>query len=332
MRTSTLVLALALVLLPTARTARAASEGDVPPLVRAFVDYRKPTAAGRSKSIAGRPVIPGVRVDANVEYGRAGWESLKLDLYQPSRRPRRPVPAVLFIHGGGWALGDKAEGTFAGYLATRGYVVASINYRLCWLAKFPAAVEDCKAAVRWMRANARRLSVDPERIGVWGASAGGHLAMMVGCAGREAGLEGSSGTPGISSHVNAVVSYFGPADLAGEFANPLSLGGQIVRFFMGPFRPPVDFVKASPVHHVGAGDPPLLLVHGDSDWLVPIRQSEIMLDAYRAAGLQARLVRVRNADHGFMPKDVFAPVTPNSNERWQHVIGFFDRHLKGIVP
>ncbi|MBI3890371.1 MAG: alpha/beta hydrolase [Candidatus Wallbacteria bacterium] len=330
MRLKTFAICAVLLLGIPAVQARAA-DPSIPPLVRAFVEYRQKPAEARSKAAGtSRQWLTGVRVVRNVEYGRAGWASLRADLYFPQRR-REKAPAVLYIHGGGWALGDRSEGEMAGYLAHYGYVVASIDYRLCWLAKFPAAVEDCKAAVRWMRANSRRLGVDPERIGVWGASAGGHLAMMVGCADASAGLEGNSGNPGISSRVRAVCSYFGPSDLAGEFANPFSLGGQIVQFFMGPFRSPRDFVAASPVSHVGPGDPPLLMLHGDRDGLVPFRQSQLMFDAYRRFGLDATLIAVRNADHGFMPKDLLAPVTPNSAQRWNIVLSFFDRHLKGTT-
>ncbi|MBI4872006.1 MAG: alpha/beta hydrolase [Candidatus Riflebacteria bacterium] len=305
------------------------AQPQVPAGVRSFVNYRGlEKMAMVTVSVSNRTASSQLQVHRDLVYGKAGLASLKLDLYVPPRIRGSLRPAVIFIHGGGWAMGDKGDCHEAETLAGYGFVTANINYRLCWLSKFPAQVEDCKAAVRYLRFHAARLGVDPARIGVWGASAGGHLAMMLGCADARAGMEGSSGPRNVSSRVQAVCSYFGPTDLAGEFANPLTLGGQIVHFFMGPFRPPQDFVKASPIAHVSRDDPPLLMVHGDSDWLVPIRHSERMLLAYRQVGVEANLLRVSNADHGFMPKDFRKPVQPSETQRMAAVAGFFNRHLR----
>ena len=154
-----------------------------------------PTPAPTPKPILEpTPTTITIEVTKDIEYGRAGDIPLLLDIYIPETPIATPIPAIICIHGGGWRDGDK--GRYVKYvksLATHGFFVASINYRLSGVAPFPAAVEDSKCAVRWLRANAEKYNVDPERIGVWGNSAGGHLAMMVGLVDETAGLEGNGG-------------------------------------------------------------------------------------------------------------------------------------------
>ena len=167
---------------------------------------------GAEKQIPAARLTTRVEVVKDIEYGLGGDVPLLLDIYIPEKPIANPMPAVIFTHGGGWRGGDKYPSRVRA-LASHGFFGVSINYRLSGIAPFPAAVEDCKCAVRWLRAKAEKYGVDPDRIGVWGSSAGGHLAMMVGCADETAGLEGNGGWEGFSSRVRAVCSYFGPSDL-----------------------------------------------------------------------------------------------------------------------
>lgn len=267
------------------------------------------------------PVVTGYELIRNVEYGKGGGHVLLLDIYRPLKPITSPTPAVIWIHGGGWSTGDKYPSTVT-LLAKAGFFCVSINYRLSGEAKFPAAVEDCKCAVRWLRANAASFNVDPDAIGVWGGSAGGHLSLMVACADASAGLEGSGGWEGVSSRVQAACSYYGPADLAGIF------GQSAVNSFIDASlqQDPDAFRRASPIFYVSAADPPLLLVHGNKDFVVPLSQSEAMLEAYQKQGLDARLIEVENAGHGFSQVGS-QPISPSKTEYEQAVVDFFIRNL-----
>jgi len=271
-----------------------------------------------------------VVVERDIQYGRGADIPLLLDIYRPKETPKKPMPAIVFIHGGGWRGGSKSGFKFAGELVGRGYVAASIDYRLSGVAKFPAAVEDCKCAVRWLRANAAKYNVDPNRIGVWGGSAGGHLSLMVACADAKAGLEGNGGSAGVSSRVQAACSWFGPTDLSkrrSDFEG--GAGAAVVIAFIGatPEEKPELYKQASPISYVSKDDPPILLVHGDADRLVPIAQSEAMLAELKRAGVEASLIRVKNGGHGFMPVDA-AATEPSLQEIVKRTIDFFDKHLK----
>ena len=159
------------------------------------------------------PMPESVEAIADIEYGRVGERSLTLDLYRP-KQIDKPVPALVFIHGGGWEKGKKNDYRFYCIrYAQRGYVVATISYRLTGEAPFPAAVNDAKCAIRWLRANAEQYGADPEKIGVLGGSAGGHLSMMVGYSSDVLELEGDGGHEDVSSRVQAVVKLYGPTAL-----------------------------------------------------------------------------------------------------------------------
>jgi acetyl esterase/lipase len=270
------------------------------------------------------PVNSTFQIIRDVEYGRGGGLPLYLDIYIPQKPIMKPMPAVVFIHGGGWQSGDKYPSQVQS-IAQRGFFALSINYRLSGVATFPAAVEDCKCAVRWLRANATRYNVDPERIGVWGGSAGGHLALMVACTDETDGLEGNGGWETYSSRVQAVCSYYGPTDLA-----HMQDGGDTTapaRFIGGsPLQKPEVYKLASPVTHVTPDDPPLLMVHGESDRVVPYTQSVTMQEAYHKLGLKVELVKVLNAGHGFQPigDKVMSPLP---KDIFQKMLDFFVREL-----
>ena len=272
-----------------------------------------------------------VEVVLNVEYGKGGGRPLKLDILRPKNTPEKPMPAVVFIHGGGWR-GGKKEGGVPRLIpfAQHGYFCASIEYRLSGEAVFPAQIEDCKCAIRFLRAKAKEYNVDPDRIGVWGASAGGHLVALLGTSGGAKELEGKGGWEKHSSRVQAVVDCFGPTDLVKivEDAAKGSVQGRMgfdtannpVALLLGG---PVDqnkdkAVKASSVTYVSKDDPPFLILHGDQDPLVPLSQSESLNAALKNAGVESTLHVVKGAGHGF----------PGLGDVNEMIVAFFDKHLK----
>lgn len=221
------------------------------------------------------PLPEGVVETKGIEYGNVGGRSLQLDLYQPAGLDGR-VPGLIFIHGGAWSGGSREMYRYYTIrFAQRGYVAATISYRLSGEAPFPAAVEDAKCAVRWLRANAATYHVDPDKIAVIGGSAGGHLAMMVGYSADVPELEGQGGHAGVSSRVAAVVDLYGPYDLTTEFARQ---AGPVKRFLGGKTydEAPELYRRASPKHYLQKGAPPTLILHGTIDDVVPIAQSDAL--------------------------------------------------------
>ena len=272
--------------------------------------------------------VTGVTITRDIEYGRVDGRPLLLDIYNPLEPIVSPMPAVIWIHGGGWRGGGKFPSRVDS-LAKYGFFGVSIDYRLSGEAQFPAAVEDAKCAVRWLRAHAAEYNIDPERIGVWGGSAGGHLSLMVACADEDAGLEGNGGWAEYSSRVAAVCSYWGPADFTDwpEIATTTARDKAAYQFLGGTLEEiPGVWQLASPASHVSAGDPPLLMVHGSLDPVVPLAQSEIMLKAYRQASLEATLITVSGAGHGLKPLTAEA-ILPSAEVVEQLVLDFFLRHL-----
>lgn len=256
--------------------------------------------------------------ETNIHYCTAGEEQLLLDAYYPSQVNGR-WPAVVFIHGGGWTAGDKRE-TLPDLAALReaGFLVLSINYRLGPQHKFPAMIEDAKCAVRFLRARAAAFNLNPDRIGVMGSSAGGHLSSLVGVAGAEAGFD-TGDYLSFSSRVQAVASLWAPSDLTVPFPG----GYDSRREVFAPFDPAL----ASPVSYVSADDPPFLLVHGEEDPLVPISQAERMLERLRQAGVPAELLRVANAGHSLVPVNGLTP-SPLRSEVRNRIVDFFRTRLQ----
>ena len=277
------------------------------------------------------PLPPGVSVIRDLEYARAPEQALLLDLYGPEMSIMQPMPVVVWIHGGAWRAGSKANPGEAVLLVNEGYLVASISYWLSQAARFPAQGHDVKAAVRWLRANAQRHLINPDKIGVWGASAGGHLAALLGTSGEVADLEGNLGNPGVSSRVQAVVDYFGPTD----FLRMDTAGSTIVhdgpdspesQLIGGPIQEnPEKVRRANPITYVSADDPPFLIVHGDGDELVPHNQSELLANALRNAGVEVVFHTVVGGGHG-RGGEFGSPAL------FERVRRFFDRHLLDRGP
>ena len=251
----------------------------------------------------------GVRVFAGVAYAALpGVRPLELDLYLPAEASAL-APLVVFLHGGGWRVGSRRTigPAYAGWtpspfeqLAASGVAVASVDYRLSGEAQWPAQLHDAKAAVRWIRARADELGVDPDRLAAWGESSGGHLAALLGLTGSD--LDGQVGVVGPSSAVRAVVAWYPPADLAAmptdTGSDPMAADSREALLLGAPLPTvPERTAEASPVSHVGPDAPPFLLLHGLSDRLVPSRQSERLHDALLAVGAPVERDTYPDADH-----------------------------------
>lgn len=265
-------------------------------------------------------------IKAELDLPYAGTENprQKLDLYLPqTRNDDKPIPVVVFILGGAWQAGDKRGGFGAiGPLVESGeYAGVSVGYRLTGEAIWPAQIHDCKAAIRWLRANAKKYNLDPEKIGVTGTSAGGHLVAMLGTTGDVPELEGKLGEHLMeSSRVTCVVDQFGPSDLlamGGSHNNPNSPESKLVG---GAVQETQEVAReASATTHVSKEDPPFLLIHGTSDNLVPFHQSELLYEALKKGGVDSTLVPVQGGGHGNF----------GTREVAERVRQFFDKHLRG---
>jgi len=268
-------------------------------------------------------------VERDLTYCVANGVPLKLDAHYPAEASG-PLPVAMYVHGGGWHGGDKKGGAGSldfEELLSRGYLVISVNYRLAPRYVFPAMIEDVKCAVRHLRATADRYGLDPERIGVWGSSAGGHLVSLLGVADESAGFEGTGGYPDQSSRVQAVVEMFGPADLSVMFSG--STRTTLTTAFGATSADDEILKLASPVTWISPDDPPFLLLHGEKDRLVPVEQSELLYEQLVEAGVPATFVVVKNAGHGFKPEG--GAIQPTRQEISEMVGDFFDEHVKGQV-
>lgn len=237
-----------------------------------------------------------------------------LDLYLPEQT-RGQAPAVLWIHGGAWECGNKCPCPVS-HFAERGYAVASIGYRLSDEAVFPAQLEDCKSAVRWLRAHAAEYGIDPARIGAWGGSAGGHLAALLGTTGRirdfDVGVHLEQ-----SSEVQCVVNWFGPVDFL-DWGVPFSPSmdskeSSVYRLLGGPISQNQEMARrASPLHHLDGRSAPFFTIHGDQDNIVPLIQSRRLHEALQDAGVESTLRIIPGAGHGteeFCQPEMFDEIT-----------------------
>jgi acetyl esterase/lipase len=260
--------------------------------------------------------------EVDLPFGQAQGKTLLLDIVRPKMSPPTRMPAIISIHGGGWRGGRKRPQQSA-FLAQRGFFTVSITYRLSQEAPFPACLSDCKAAVRWLRANADRYHLDPERIGVWGHSAGAHLAALLGTTGDLPLLEGASGSPGYSSRVQAVAVFAVPAD----FLLPTGgwLNAPAVReLFAGTPEQRAEAMRlASPLTHLHGDVTPFLIVHGVSDTVIPIEQGRRLYEALSQRGCQVTFVPVRGKGHHF------SLLFPLLNPISRMLLAFFERHLRG---
>lgn len=279
----------------------------------------------------GRPAkLPDtVNLEADIPYADTDNVRQRLNLLLPKvPRSEGPLPVIVYVHGGAWRAGDRnfGHGRIVGYVSSGEYAGVSVGYRLTREAKWPAQIHDCKAAIRWIRAHAGKYNFDPDRIGVIGDSAGGHLVALLGTGGGVKELEGSlGGHREFSSRVQCVVDEFGPSDLPAMKDYPSRLnhdqadspegmlvGGQVSENY--------EVARAaSPITYVSQDDPPFLIIHGNQDMVVPYNQSERLAAALKKANVECSFTTVDGAGHGgFRNPEVRKRV-------WQ----FFDNHLRG---
>ncbi|MES1261492.1 MAG: alpha/beta hydrolase [Acidobacteriota bacterium] len=229
----------------------------------------------------------------DVVYASPNGKPLLADLYLPDE-PVRPLPTILFLHAGGWLAGDRRLGPdLSRFFAERGFAMVSIDYRLSKEAVFPAALHDVVTAIQWLRSSAPIYGLDPGRIGLWGASAGAHLAALAALAAPE-------------TEVQAVVAVYPPVDflrMGEQAASPKSYES---RFLGAPLRTVPELVaRANPARYARAGAPPFLLVHGRNDTAVPVGQSEILYEALRAGGNHVTLSVIEGLGHEFLHDNHF---------------------------
>ena len=275
-----------------------------------------------SASAQAKLVIPeGVTFETGIEYSNPDGQHLQLNLARPSTGTG-PFPVVLCIHGGGFRAG-KREG-YDGLclkLAQRGYVAATMSYRLAPKYPFPAAIHDTKAAVRWLRANAEKYHIDPERLGVTGGSAGGHLAQFLGVTGDVAMFEGTGGNPTQSSKVTCVVNVYGPSDFTKSYGKSVD-AAEVLPLFLG------GNLETARKQHIIARPPPratpypatTLFIHGTEDKYVAHEQAEWIVERLKAAMVPVELLTLPGAGHGFKGKDAETAEAA--------LFAYFDKNLK----
>ncbi len=268
------------------------------------------------------PAVPDdVIFEPGIEYTNPDDQHLKLNIARP-KTGEGPFPTIVCIHGGGFRAGSR-EGynALCIKLAQHGYAAMTVSYRLAPKFKFPAAIYDTKAAVRWARANAAKYKIDPDRIGVTGGSAGGHLAQFLAVTSDVKEFEGEGGNPTASSKVACVVNVYGPSDFTKSYGKsvdaaevlPLWLGGNLETA-----RP--MHIRSSPLNWVTPNAAPTLCIHGTEDKYVAHEQAAWMIDRLKACGVEADLLTLEGAGHGFKGKD--------AETAEKALIAFFDKKLK----
>jgi acetyl esterase/lipase len=272
----------------------------------------------------------------NVVYSVVDSHRLKLDIAVP-KYLNSPAPAIVDFPGGAWRICNKSVDD-ARFYARYGFVGISAEYRTSDIAIFPAAVHDCKAAIRFLRAHAKDYNINPDRIGTTGISAGAYFAALLGTSGNNDYLEGVEGFPQYSSNVQAVVDHFGPVDfLDGNDTTGLGLRdfnsfsdseSPEALYLGGPVRERKEIARlASPLTYIDANDPPVLIIHGEKDGMVIIRQSELLFEALKNAGVKCDMVRVKNADHQYRPYMLGVQINPSTEEITEFTINWFQKFL-----
>ena len=279
------------------------------------------------------PALPTADVDVihDIIFGKGEDTVLHADIARPRREPAGLMPAIVYIHGGGWKAGNY-QGNGAYFLASRGYFTVSVQYRLDEVAKWPAQIEDCKLAVRWLRANAAKYHIDHNRIGCMGHSAGGHLVACLGTMGDVASYDQSGGYPGVSSKVQAVVDLDGPTDFVASLApdDPLraKMPTLLALFGASYAEKPELWKSASPVYYVKPGDPPFLVVHGEFDPTVPYAQATELVAALQKSGDKVQFITVKNAGHMLVAGRGRPPAVPDVATLRDEIAAFLDQNLK----
>lgn len=301
--------------------------------LRAMFAAQRPGGQGKGSGPgqpeARRPIPDSIKVSRDLPYAANSNPRQTLDLLVPAKPSNeRPLPVVVAIHGGAFRAGEKSQavGELISLVASGEYAGVTINYRLSGEAIWPAQIHDCKAAIRWVRANASKYHLDPDRIGVTGGSAGGHLAAMLGTSGGLVELEGKVGPhPDVSSRVLCVVDKFGPSELLTMSVEPGSMDHDAADspeslLIGGPIQENKEKARnASPITFVSGDDPPILIIHGTKDPLVPFKQSVSLAKSLKAAGVPTWFIAVTDGGHGGF----------RGSEVARRTRQFLDKHLLG---
>ena len=274
-----------------------------------------------SSALAAPPVPDTVIWEAGIEYSNPADEHLQLNLARP-KAGNGPFPAVLCIHGGGFRAGKRESyDPLCIKLAERGYVAATITYRLAPKHQFPAAVHDTKAAVRWLRANAAKYNINGAKIGVTGGSAGGHLAQFLGVTAHVPRFEGTGGNADQSSSVTCVVNVYGPSDFTKSYGKSVDAHEVLPLWFGGNLETKHDLhIQASPLYWVTPDAAPTLCIHGTEDKYVAHEQAVWLVDKLKASTVEASLLTLQGAGHGFKGADAEAAE--------KALFEYFDKKLK----
>jgi acetyl esterase/lipase len=261
-----------------------------------------------------------VKVQRDIEYARVNGHSLRLDIYSPKKSAGK-LPVVVWLHGGGWNMGDKNFCPI-GFMAEKNLAIVSVDYRLDTIAIFPAQLDDCKGAIRWLRANADKLNLDADHIGIFGVSAGGHLGLLLATTAGNSKMEGDvGGNLNFSSTVQCVCAFYPPTELNRLVPDPkwrARPDGLAAKLIGGAIGENVDkAIAASPLTYVDKNCAPVFLMHGGADELVPPEQSQIFYDALLKVGVEAQLEIIPGKGHG-----IIAP--PPVAEK---IYSFYNRHL-----
>ena len=274
----------------------------------------------------------GIKLEKDIAYIEGGDEAQKLDIYLPETPSDKPLPLIVHIHGGGWRAGSKFPCPVSA-MVVKGYAVASVEYRFSQKANFPAQIQDCQAAIRWLRAHAKQYNFDTDHLGAVGGSAGGHLSALVGTSGGKKAFPAIGGHLDQSDRVQAVIDIYGPADFstvvqqAAEdknvknifaFNTPSDPYSSLIGTKLDD-KPKADAV--SPVYYVSKDSPPFLILHGTHDTLVPYAQSVQLEAALKAQGVPVWLQTLPGSGHGGPAFGKPAII--------QLMQAFFDKHLKG---
>ena len=252
-----------------------------------------------------QPKLQAAEVIPNVEYCTGGGHLLRLDMTRPKIPPDKPMPVVVYLHGGGWKGHKPETGT---RFASRGFFGVNVDFRPSDEAPFPAQLEDVKCAIRLLRAKAKEFHIDTERIAVWGDSSGGHISALLGTTGKIKEFEGTGGWQNLSSRVNAVILVSAPTDLQRAFEEARRLGiseealarprADVEQFIGGRLEESKEKLdRANPIAYVTKDDPPFLLIHGDQDQVVSVSNSIWLYEALKAANAPAELRILRGSGH-----------------------------------
>ncbi len=279
------------------------------------------------------PAPAGTRVIRDVEFASTPHGPLLLDIYMPETFSDTPLPVLMYIFGGGWFIGNRHQVRIFHWqnFAQHGYAVVGISYRLSHLDTFPAQIHDCKKALRWIRRNAENYNFDPQRIGVFGSSAGGHLSALMGTSGDVLELEGplEAGGEDYLGPVQAVADFMGPTDMGQAQAQRRKPGmswvarGSIATSLFGDrITNMPELVKAAnPLTYIKPGMPPFFIVHGEKDRVVPLGQSILLHEALQGSGNESELIILKGKAHTHVK-------AYSTDEMFSKLRAFFDRHLK----